>query len=580
MPYANEETLKGMTKIVPLTDRQKEFCVSTILRSKQMFKFAATRLTVAVFLQKEAGYATLWECLLQFYQENKRLPTLTQITAELEARVHSNPELMTEEQLGEVDELLQRAYETPRKEFSLKLAKQYLGRWLEERLFRQLRSDIEQGPAPALLPAILERTAKELRSVHAVSTAGLTGPFPVMDSDEEQLAALEQSQNLMKVPTGLEFLDPFLGGGQAPGEVYGAMGPIAGGKTTLGVMLSGSVARNLYAEYIVAGQQGPMPVIYMVYWEEPLISVRARLLSYIAGVPKEDMEEFCLSKLSTSADETTYKDYELRRYSSLLALGERPPGERERILHAIRISNACLVPIDFTGAKQELAAFAPQMTAGLLATIEADQQERGNPGIAMVIADHAHAAAVQHCSNKGLDPSKHMPHLLSQMPLDLKTQLAGPFKCPVWLFHQLKAASNSQSAGVVPSSADAMWAKNFAEFCDFCIVMGTKNKDDLMLIANGKPRRTGQIPPRIIHLDGRFATMHDRSSDFVLDGKKIVEKSDYSQYAPGAVDDEEMPTERARPAALVDDSDDPDMFGVDDREIGEKSSKRRKRKKS
>jgi len=67
--------------------------------------------------------------------------------------------------------------------------------------------------------------------------------------------------------TGIPFLDALLGGGQAPGSVYGLMGPYGSCKTTVAVMLAVEAARALRMQHEDAGHGAGSGSAFFVSYE-------------------------------------------------------------------------------------------------------------------------------------------------------------------------------------------------------------------------------------------------------------------------------------------------------------------------
>jgi len=207
------------------------------------------------------------------------------------------------------------------------------------------------------------------------------------------------------------------------------------------------------------------------------------------------------------------------------------PGERERIRNARDIINRFIRVVDFVGGNPALRKFATQGARGLAAAIEADQMANDSPGVSLVVGDHANAAAQRKIDEEGLNADRSKRHILSALPLGLKSEIAAPFKCPVWIMHQLDTKSNQRAVGVVPKASDTAEAKNFNEYCDFAFLVGTKTLDGLCVLADGKARRAERQRETIVFVNGQLCRFEPTDNKYRLDRQQIVPREEFAKYA-------------------------------------------------
>jgi hypothetical protein len=315
-----------------------------------------------------------------------------------------------------------------------------------------------------------------------------------------------------KFSTGVEFLDKMLGGGQADGEVYGILGAYGSGKTVLGVQIATQTAvaqvmqKNLLA---MQGKTYEPRHSYLFHYEAGEEEIRVRSWSHLCSIPWTELQEFDMSKLSSTAKGP--KPYESDRFKEKIESGTFL-GEQERLkglslyenyIHLVDMSGPPDSPKRGTGYVQEIAQILATWTKG--------------QSIGVVVIDYAGLCSRRYMNANNL-PHDRLRHLVGNFGDECRRLIASPFSCPVWVMHQLAAAQNKRSPSSKQHHSDAAEAKNFAENLWFSFQMGVpEDVSRCLSMTCTKARRAGIPTPAVLRIDGAFSTMVDASKDFFFD---------------------------------------------------------------
>lgn len=507
---------KGTTeRRASISERQKHFMLAACIRNKSIFETVGRRLSYGNFIQTgDISLALVWSCILEWVQTFDALPNRSELITQLESRLEQEPNLLTDSEIESLNDFLSLAYAIPDEDLRAEVAAEYAKQFLEDLLQRNISQKL-QGDVLMELPKILERAADEAADISSMKTGAVELPFP---TDWRNIKPLN------KTSTGISFLDYFMNGGDAPGEVYGFCGPYSSCKTTLGIQIAVAKARQKQIDHFSQNKTGIPPIAYVFVWEDGKDQIMHRTLSHAAYVDRSLIEDNAWDLLSTSYN---LKPEELSRYANELARGVKVPGECERIDAAVRELNINYRIIDFSGSVKEYRNAATELADGVASVIHSDQAHNGNPGVAVVIVDYAKAAADAHISRKGLDPATSMRHIIGNFPLRLKNKVAVPFNCPVWVMHQLGTKAQSMSPGFEPGMTDMAEARNFFENCAFGFTVGTKTKGNLCVLSNPKQRRAEVKRSKVLYIDGKYSRVVDTNGVYTIDKKsnRIVETS-------------------------------------------------------
>ena len=511
-----------------LGDRQKEMMLAVFLRDRRAFDRVRDKLHSETFNEDhEVPLRLLWSCALSFVEDHDELPGEQGLKSYIQARIEDDRDLLTESQCDDLDEFIDMTYALEEKDINAKVAYRLATRYLEEKLVEKMRLD-HSGDVPLDLPALLEDQIAAARSIASVEGGKLQPLFA-----SGRLEQIEEVQ-VTKTSTQIDFFDAHMRGGMAAGEVYGIVAPFGVGKTTIGVTLCVLRAKKQLVLDNLAKSNGTYdksPVIYLACWEEEASSIKRRLLSTWAKIPSGELEDSRADSLSTIRRPSSYKEYERRQYRDTFNAGGYPPGERERLAAAIKGINRYIRFVDFTGSDPKMNEFGADMAKGLSTVISNDQEDSGSPGIAMVVVDHADAAADMSIEYNGFDPSSRKRHLIGGFPRSLKNRIAAPYQCPVWVLHQLAAQANERAPGQAPKATDHKEAKDFFEYVNFGWLLGTKTEDGLCILVNGKHRRNEKQRNTIIRIDGATGHVANTNGTYRIDRHRIVSAADYNRVA-------------------------------------------------
>jgi hypothetical protein len=525
-------------KRAPITYRQKQLLMAVLIKSSAVFRAISDKLQSTHFRElDDRPFVIVYDVVKAYHTQTGELPTTELLNTEISARLEDDPELLTGEQIAEVDTLLSISAEIEIGQQERKAAIGYAKRLLEEALHIELYARADSSAGFSDLPALLTEVRTRADSIAALDAGAAQPFFPVNPADMPP-TVIET--------TGLVWLDSFMNGGMTRREVYGFLGPYGSCKTTLSVMLCVNRARFDQSKYAA---NEPLPLVYLVAWEEEREQLQFRGMSYAARIHKESLVGAdWYSSLSTTGN---YKQYEIEKLLPPME-GKELPGEKQRLHAAIEQLNKNMVSLDFTGADKTYRDLSCNMVPGVAAAIEADQAARGNPGVSLIVMDYAGAAAKKHVSKTGQDADRMLRHVIGDMPLTAKWELAIPFDCPVWIMHQMGTEAQSKGAAVLPKATDAAESRNFLENLNFGFMLGTVTDENTCAIVARKQRRAARAPYKILKISGEFASVSDVSKEYSISAGGITKKG----FGEEIADDEDSDTKKKAfsPPPVVQDS--------------------------
>ncbi len=410
-----------------------------------------------------------------------------------------------------------------------------LRRFLEERVVMgHLRNalDMSRGGVPSNLPAILEHATRQQEQIHGIRE----DPVELGIPDEWRPAALQVNT------TGIPFLDVYMDGGQAPGEVYGILGPFGVGKTTLGIQMCVEQCRVL-ADRAAENDEAPGQVYFFSY-EQAASQIRSKALACAAHINMSTMNSFtgedCLSR---SGD---LKDYEIEMFTRAGTINSDPPppGEYERFIDVKDMLQTHLRIVDLSGSSKSRdgSGYVDEIAA-----ILENDVARNAAAPKMVLIDHVWLAAYRALHAEGIDESK-LRHKITMFADSMKRQVAERFNLSAWLLHQYNGAANKMSPAKLLHHTAAAESASFAMALAFCFCIG--NKDDATNTARmacTKRRRAGDPQePAILFINGGISTIEDRTDRFTVMSDRILSKDVAEQFAGGDEDSQAPPLRGAR----------------------------------
>lgn len=345
-------------------------------------------------------------------------------------------------------------------------------------------------------------------------------------------------------PTGLKFLDKYMGGGTKAKEIYGIMAPYGTCKTTLAVMLWCNAAKDCAARLNSEDFKNKHPdkankvgLSFLVTYEAPLNSeIRHRALAYMGTIARESLEAMGSEGMS-ALNGMDPKDYEQWEFSSEIK-DDLFRSEKQRALDAISILNKHTVCLDMTGDDPNFPNAGSGGIAEIKKRIKAEiksrnDKEKLNPSGAIPTEYYVESVLIDYWGamlerDQSLTENKNSyddSKALSKHVLKAKNQLAIYFDCHVWIFHQLTGQANSYSPMKELHHTDAKGCSSFAENLDFAIQFGNLTVESIGKVHCSKHRRTGKMASSLIKVEGRFNRVVV-PDNYMIDGRgKLVEKS-------------------------------------------------------
>lgn len=505
-----------------LSNRDRETMMSVLIRNPDVFNLFRDQITKDHFGDLDVGYAFVWQIVCEFYNNYELLPDRALLMSELDSANEHYPDALNDTERSDLEAFVDVAFneeEWDNEDLAVsakysRWAVKMLKKFLEERLATKAQELIKtQSSLPVDLPSMLLEWQTESEQIAAIQTGGDSLTF----SDD-----WDKSGGINMFSTGLSFFDKFLGGGHAPSEVYGLLGPYGSCKTTLGVMLAvcgAHHAATLANQPDYDGKQGY--AIYVSYEARLNSELRFRSLSYAAYIRRASLETMGPDGIKSLSTWKTLKPYEKAKYKKELAKGNKVPGEQARAKDAITLLNNHTLFIDMTGSDPERRGVGGGGVDEIARIISWEMRKRkGKPVV--VIIDYVGAMARRNLASTGKDDS-HLRHLIAGAPLKAKNMIADQFNVPCWLLHQLNGTANDKSPGAKIHHTDAAEAKSFGENLDFAFVLGSPTASGLCQLANTKHRRTGAQEPAIIEIVGNMNCVNDTGDLYTIINNQIVE---------------------------------------------------------
>lgn len=293
--------------------------------------------------------------------------------------------------------------------------------------------------------------------------------------------------------TGIDYLDRCLSTSGPRGRLYGLLGPIGVGKSTLGAMIAVEGAKMAHARQI-AGQM-PGTWVY-VNLDGAKSDIEERLISHAAKISRNEPERDCvLQDLSCSG---SWRPYELERTADLPHSDEGLLGERERLVDfGDRLWRRHLVLVDLSDAVWPQVPGPGVTIADGLEHIGSDRR------IAGVVIDYVGRAVKDYVG----DDFSRISDEIARFMDDCRRQIANRWNCPVWLIHQLNGEANKKRPGDVQHHRDAADCRRFGDTLDGCFVLGQRDLVAGALLLQCTKSSIEPPGPTILRFDPNFATL-------------------------------------------------------------------------
>lgn len=502
-----------------LTPAQIDNCLLHMIRAPELFDEAKRELQPSHFdRDAEMYYALVWGATLEVAERNGgKLPeagTQAIIEMEMHARIDRAAPEVPAMIATAAQKLLNWIFSVDAVSLNPSYYRPYIRDLVIERKFvNTMAKDIAMAQSlgrPLDLPRLLQENASKMQSVMIDPTRAAKSAFPLGI----------RRQTITKFTTGIPWLDEYMNGGQAGGEVYGLLGPTGLGKTTLAVMLVVEGARY-WARLFRTGVTTVKKISHLVSWEQDYDRIVQRVWAYAARIHSNSLEkwvdEIAPEPLSTTGN---LKEYELKEFENEIAQVGKDnwPGETERLEAAAQELDEFLKVDDFSGY-DEMNPTAGQNGIDDVATLIKAFVNKGY-GTGVVALDYANVAIRRMMAAKGVKLDN-MRHVIGSWGDECRYKIASPFNCPVWALNQLNTEANRRAPTAEQHHSYSSEAGNFAENMWFAFVFGTKDRETntAHLWCSKERRAKGNVEPPILEIRGQFCQMIKANDRFQADSQ-------------------------------------------------------------
>jgi hypothetical protein len=479
-------------------DQKKALFYTAVTDDDVCRLLSASPLALEHFQELDLYLWYLWDSANKLYKKHRKAPAIRELRLELDQRVNDVTDPVEDSICNELFDALAdiEALEVIDR-IGLKAARDYLSQFIADRTWRTVRQLTQQrGKTPESLRETVKSLHSEIAAIESLAAAPIEKAFQPGFEKKLKLGR--------KIPTGVPFVDDFLDGGMASGEVYLLLGPFGSCKTLLLQQMSESVALLRSTLWAHSNKRSSLGLVYFVSYEMTKTELQARALAHTAQIPVNVVSS---GGPFSSPGNLFPRDIELfrRQYDRGLYI----PSEKERIASAVKRLNTNWRILDFSGKESDELA-GGGLCAEIQARIEADLRTYEQRGIkrhaAAVFVDYIRLMAARRCMLHQLDASKHMRLLCLNSAEDARQNLTYHFKCPVFMAHQLNSKGNELHPGVIPDKTCAAEANAIAENFNYVLVV-SKPTDESPRLARmncQKQRRSGGRPAITIHIQGDY----------------------------------------------------------------------------
>lgn len=512
-------------KLPPLSTKSVANMMAGIVRRKRAMRTARTLLEDQHFYREEVHWAVVWGLMCDWWDDGELMPGLADMEAGLDQVVEDNPAALTESEYKLIRKFLKQTFRRDIEEFVSKKTLKTLQRFLRERIRSLMQSELDTPNTPVELGGNIKTRIIQLEEVEGITNGRCRRPF---EGNKKW-----KPRGVIKHDTGCAFLNHFLRGGHARGEVQVLIANYGGGKTSLAIQLVVESAKRFWRDW-KSGKSKVLRLCYLPFYEGAYEEFQMRLLSYVARIHKNSWEDINDGiELSTSDN---LKEYERKMYAEAIAEGEPVAGEQERMEEALKVINRNIILVDCTGLDRE----HPEQGTGrngmaqeIASIIRADMktyQPHEVPGL--VVIDHVSAMVERHVTD-GPGKRDHLRTLVGKFPIHASNHIAKKFDIPVWIMHQKNTSAQARGPGYIPHHTDSAEAKNFGENADFAFNFGTPDAKGYFVVSCTKHRRQPQVDHIVAKLNGEYGSVIDTRGEYAVDqiSNKIVKKSDLKKVS-------------------------------------------------
>ncbi len=520
---------KGPPRRLKVTAERRHGVMAKLARAKTAFESVRELLTPDVARSMGDVYYVYWSALTQYYEENNGLPAKSYLEDAIAAFVSARPDLLSENEVEELDALVARAYKDPNEEISAEQPQNV--RWLtgqvrllyEDWLSEHVRDTLVDD-AQGLVPQDLGGRLAEYQ-VKAEQVKNMTG-HGVVEVFENGWETQEEPK---LYPMGFDLFDPYLDGGLIGSEVITFMAPTGSCKTLVSVQVAVLEAHKARDMHAATNFSGPTPVVLIASFEEPPRELRIRILAQEAKVIRS---RACkpLSKLydkfmpvEQQGNPNWYERFVFPDWVKDPSLACK--SERERVAEAAQLLQHYIRIIDFSPEAMALrgGTYGRGGVPEIAAQINSYRRQAAIVPF-FVVADHAAAMASNMMAISPKADQFWLRKTLEGMPLQMRQHLAAPYACPVMITHQIAGEACRRSPTLDLDNTFGQDCKTFCTYANFGFWGGRVGDDNLTRFGCAKHRRAGPLPARTILINGAFNEIYDVDERYTVAGGRFVKQ--------------------------------------------------------
>lgn len=502
-----------------LTHLDVEYMLATAIRRREMFQAARSRLRSEQFGPAEKEQRIIWAAARDFFEQHGHLANRVTLKVWAASRA-SRDESCTPQDIESLCARIDALFSVPLDTLEISVALGFLRRFLEDRLTLEMADALQSEDSPSDFFAFLQNVRTRASDISVLTEEGVEETFPENWSIGDD--------RLEVTSTGLPFLDYYLGGGMAPGEVALLLGAFGSRKSLLGLQLAIEQAQFYYSEWVENGRQGPLKQVYFLSYEDPKQEVRLRTISCAATIPWETVMRGDQSVLSTAQN---LKPYERELFAEALAAGQQVGGERERVAAAAMRLNRNFFVVDMSGRDDRHPNRGCGYVEEIRQLLEADLRKPRPDGIpravGLVVLDYIKVCVARYIQNHPREKLENTFHYVNKFPYFFKHEVLVPFGASGMLLQQVDAQSQQK---LVTNHAQSSEGKSVGENANFCFGLGTPDSAGMQTLSCTKARRVAVSPARILTMHPYCMRLEDVSDRYSYDkaSGKIVLKSEFA----------------------------------------------------
>lgn len=408
------------------------------------------------------------------------------------------------------------------KQYAEAILKRFLyARLIKKQLKRIINLSTDDAP-PQQFEQVITRFSKQAQAVRFVGNEAVNAA--VMPSYGQPIILPPSAS-----PTTISWIDNYIEGFR-PGDVIGLLGPYSGGKTTMMC----TTAVRLAQQYAATNQN--KLAVYICY-EDGAQKINFSLYSAAAHIERRAFigrtaDEFW-ANLSTR---DTIKPYE--RLIPENINGEVILCERDRWEAVQPWFNRNFAFLDFS-ANPETGGRGNGGVLEVAATLENLTSQTGME-IGLVCLDYAVLMVNREMSQQA--SGKYQEQIwrpLQMLPDELKTHVALPFNCTVFLAHQL---AQGDIKNIPPyrhvSHADAQGSKAFAENLHACLCLNKPDPEHFVSTIHWSKIRYARpaSPYGLIQINEHYIDVRSVDDEYYINdlGKRIMRRGEIAPSAHGS----------------------------------------------